>query len=156
IATTLSATTGAIGDTVHDSSALTGATATAGGTVTYTVYTNNTCTAGATAAGVKTVTNHIVPDSNGIQFNSAGDFYWQAVYSGDAANNGATSVCTDEHLAIAKTSPPIATTLSATTGAVGDTVHDSSALTGATATAGGSVTYTVYTNNTCTLGAQDA
>src|SRR5207244_3072836 len=95
IATTLSATTAAIGDTVNDSSALTGATASAGGTVTYTVYTNSTCTAGAQDAGTKTVTNHLVPDSDGIQFNSAGDFYWQAVYSGDANNNGASSVCTD-------------------------------------------------------------
>jgi uncharacterized repeat protein (TIGR01451 family) len=156
IATTLSESTGKIGDTVHDSSTLTGATATAGGSVTYTVYTNNTCTTGAQSAGVKTVTNHLVPDSNGVQLNSAGDFYWQAVYSGDAANNGATSTCTDEHLVIAKNSPSIATTLSESTGKIGDTVHDSSALTGATATAGGSVTYTVYTNNTCSTGAQDA
>src|SRR5258705_7333294 len=101
---------------------------------------------------MKTVTNHLVPDSNGIQFNSAGDFFWQAVYSGDANNNGATSTCTEEHLVIAKNSPTIATTLSSSTGAIGDTVHDSSALTGATASAGGTVTYTVDTNNTCSTG----
>ena len=46
------------------------------------MYTNNTCTRVREAAGTKTVTNRLVPDSDGIQFNSAGDFYWQAVYSG--------------------------------------------------------------------------
>jgi hypothetical protein len=85
---------------VHDSSTLTGATSNAGGTVTYTVYTNNTCTTGAQSAGTKTVTNGVVPNSDGVTFNSAGTFYWQAVYSGDANNNGATSTCTSEQLVI--------------------------------------------------------
>jgi uncharacterized repeat protein (TIGR01451 family) len=31
-----------------------------------------------------------------VTFNTAGTFYWQAVYSGDANNVGATSVCTAE------------------------------------------------------------
>ena len=155
IATTLSATTGSIGDTIHDSSTLTGATANAGGTVTYTVYNNNTCSTGAQDAGTKTVTAGVVPDSNGIQFSSAGTFYWQAVYSGDSNNNGASSPCLSEQIVIGKNSPSIATQLSASTGAIGDTVHDSSTLTGATANAGGTVTYTVYTNNTCSTGAQE-
>src|SRR5258705_11272425 len=105
---------------------------------------------------MKTVTNHLVPDSNGIQFNSAGDFFWQAVYSGDANNNGATSTCTEEHLVIAKNSPTIATPLSETTAAIGDTVHDSSPLRGATRAAGGTATYTVYTTNTGTAEARRA
>src|SRR5262249_36506404 len=43
----------------------------------------------------------VVPDSNGVQFNQAGTFFWQAVYSGDANNNGATSACQSETLVIA-------------------------------------------------------
>ena len=156
IATTLSATTIEVGGTVHDSAALTGATATAGGTVTYTVYTDSACSLGAQSAGTVTVTNATVPDSNPITFNQTGDYYWQAVYSGDANNDGATSVCTSEHLVVTKKQPSIATTLSATTIEVGGTVHDSATLTGATATAGGTVTYTVYTDSACSLGAQDA
>jgi len=124
--------------------------------VTYTVYNNSLCTTGAVDAGTKPVTNGLVTDSNGIQFNSAGIFYWQAVYSGDPNNNGATSACTSEQLVIGKNSPTIATTLSASTGAVGDTVHDSATLTGATGNAGGTVTYTVYNNSLCTTGAVDA
>jgi uncharacterized repeat protein (TIGR01451 family) len=46
------------------------------------------------------VTNGKVPDSNGIQFNTPGTYYWQAVYTGDANNNGATSKCTEEQLVI--------------------------------------------------------
>ena len=156
IATTLSKSSANIGDSVHDSSTLTGATSDAGGTVTYTVYTNSTCTVGAQSAGTKTVTNHIVPDSDGVQFNSAGDFYWQAAYSGDGNNGPATSTCTEEHLVVGKNSPTIATTLSKSSANVGDSVHDSSALTGATSNAGGTVTYTVYSNTGCSLNPQDA
>src|SRR5215813_7411023 len=37
------------------------------------------------------VTSGNVPDSDPVTFNNAGTFYGQAVYSGDANNNGATS-----------------------------------------------------------------
>ena len=100
IATTLSATSVNTGTAVHDSAKLTGATANAGGTVTYTVYTNNACNAGAVSAGTKTVTNGVVPNSNDVTLNAAGDYYWQAAYSGDTNNGPATSVCTSEHLVV--------------------------------------------------------
>jgi hypothetical protein len=156
IATTLSANPVTVGATVHDSATLSGTTANAGGTVTYTVYTNDTCTDNPQSAGTKTVTNGTVPDSDPITFNSAGDFYWQAVYSGDANNTGATSLCTSEHLVVNKAGPSIATNLSADTVSVGGTVHDSATLSGATASAGGTVTYTVYTDSGCTANPQDA
>ena len=102
IATTLSAASAEVGSTVHDSAALTGASATAGGTVTYTVYTDSACTLGARSAGTKSVTNGVVTDSDGLAFNTVGTFYWQAVYSGDANDNGATSACMSEVLTITK------------------------------------------------------
>ncbi len=156
ITTTLSTVQVVVGGTVHDSSVLLGATADAGGTVKYTAYSDSACSLNARDAGTKTVTNGIVPDSDSLQFNSAGIFYWQAVYSGDANNNGATSVCTDELLTVNKASPSIATTLSDTAVALGASVHDSAALTGASADAGGTVTYTVYSDNQCTKDARDA
>jgi hypothetical protein len=157
ITTTLSEETITVGGTVHDSATLTGTTANAGGTVAYKVYTNATCDSPSPIdAGTKTVTNGVVPDSDPVTFDTAGDYYWQAVYSGDANNNGATSVCTSEHLVVNKAGPSIATTLSAESITVGGTVHDSATLTGATANAGGTVTYTVYTNDTCTENPQDA
>jgi len=156
ITTTLSADTVVVGGTVHDSSNLTGATANAGGTVTYTVYSDSTCSTSFANAGTKTVTNGVVPDSDAVTFNSTGDFYWRAAYSGDSNNDPATSVCTSEHLVVTKKSPTIATTLSAATVEVGGSVHDSATLSNATANAGGTVTYTVYTDNACSTGAQSA
>jgi hypothetical protein len=100
ITTILSKSKGTVGDTIYDSANLTGTTATAGGKVTYTVYTNTACTSGAIDAGTKTVTNGSVPNSDGIVFNSVGTWYWQAVYSGDASNAAATSACTEETLVV--------------------------------------------------------
>jgi hypothetical protein len=105
IATTLSANPVDVGSTVHDSATLSGATADADGTVTYTVYTNSSCTTSFADGGTKTVTNGSVPDSDPVTFNAAGDYYWQAVYSGDANNNQATSDCTSEHLVVNKKQP---------------------------------------------------
>jgi len=115
-----------VGTAVHDTASLAGALGTPTGTVTYTVYTNNLCTLGAVDGGTVTLTNGSVPDSNPITFNTSGTFYWQAVYSGDTHNNGATSACTSETL-IVKATPSITTKLSATTGKIGDSIFDSSA-----------------------------
>ena len=137
IATTLSANPVDVGSTVHDSATLTGATSNAGGTVTYTVYTNDTCTNGARDAGTVNVTNGVVPDSNGLLFDTAGDFYWQAVYSGDANNNGATSACTSEHLVVGKLQPSAST-------AQHLIPNDDFTLSGATSNAGGTITFNLY------------
>ncbi len=47
-------------------------------------------------------------------------------------------------------SPSIDTKLSESTGSIGDTVNDSATLNNATANAGGTVTYSVYTDSACT------
>jgi hypothetical protein len=137
IATTLSAETITVGGTVHDSATLTGATANAGGTVTYTVYTDNACTQGGQSAGTKTVTNGVVPDSDPVTFNTAGDYYWQAVYSGDANNDSATSLCTSEHLVVGKQNTAMTT-------AQNLIPNDDATLSGATGTAGGTITFELF------------
>jgi hypothetical protein len=77
--------------------------------VTYSVYTNNTCTALATTGSTGqinaqppavTVTNGVVPNSANVTFQQGGTYYWQAVYSGDANNARATSDCTSEILTV--------------------------------------------------------
>ena len=100
ITTTLSKSRAPIGTTIRDSATLTGVTTDAGGTVTYTVYSDDTCTTVAQQAGTKTVSNGLVPNSNSITFDDAGTWYWQAVYSGDDSNAGAISTCTEETLVI--------------------------------------------------------
>jgi hypothetical protein len=121
ITTTLEATTGSVGDSIHDGATLTNATASAGGTVTYTVYSDNTCSTAATTGTsgqidaqppAVTVTNGIVPNSADVTFQQAGTYYWRAAYSGDQFNAAVTSVCTDEVVVISKHSPSGATTQS--------------------------------------------
>ena len=101
ISTTLSSSAGNTGITVHDSATLAGATADAGGTVAYTVYTDNECTSKFADGGTVTVTNGSVPNSSSVTFNKPGTYYWQASYSGDANNTSALGKCTDEQLVVA-------------------------------------------------------
>lgn len=144
ISTTLSGTSVEVGSSVHDSATLTGATSDAGGTVTYTVYTDDKCTQGAQGAGTKTVTNGVVPDSDAVTFNTAGDYYWQAAYSGDANNSSAKSTCTDEHLVVNKKKPSVSTAQTLLP-------NDSFTLSGATSGAGGTITFKLYSpsDDTC-------
>jgi hypothetical protein len=145
-----------VGSPIHDSATLSNVTANAGGTVTYSVYTDNTCHTPFGGAGIKNVTNGVVPDSDVPVFNAPGTFYWQAVYSGDANNSVATSTCGSEILTVqaipnTKNNPTITTSLSTTSASmvVGQSIFDTATLAGATANAGGSVKYTVYSNNSC-------
>jgi hypothetical protein len=132
-----------IGATVHDSATLTGATGDAGGTVTYTVYSNDTCTDNPQDAGTKTVTTADVPDSDPITFNNAGTFYWQAVYSGDANNDEATSACQSEIVVVNKNVSAIST--------VPDLIpNDDATLSGLTDNAGGKVVFNLYSPSDAT------
>jgi hypothetical protein len=156
LTTELSASSIRPGGSAYDEATLNGQTRMAGGTVTYTVYTNSSCTAGARSAGTVTVTNGRVPESNTLTFNTLGTYYWQAVYSGDAANSGSSSKCGSEQLTVAKASPRISTSFNLNVINGHATAYDRATLSGATATAGGTVTYTVYTNSSCTAGARSA
>ena len=101
ISTTLSESTGFPGDTVNDTSSLSGLAPNATGSVTYTVYSDSECqTQVADGGTVLLNSDGTVPDSNGVPFASTGTFYWQAVYNGDDNNKSATSACTDETLLI--------------------------------------------------------
>src|SRR5256886_1494387 len=121
----------------------------AGGTVTYSFFTNIACTAPGTVASTVTVTGGVIPNSRAVTFNSTASDSFEAVYSGDANNNGATSGC--EPLTVNKTNPSIATTLSSTSIQVSQSVTDSSTLT-SIFSAGGSVTYNVFVgSSTCTI-----
>jgi len=92
--TLLSSTTITVGGSVTDSAKLTNATSDAGGTVTYEYFSGNSCTGVATVVGSQaTVTNGAIPNSPSQQFGSAGSYSFNAVYSGDLNNNGATSGC---------------------------------------------------------------
>jgi uncharacterized repeat protein (TIGR01451 family) len=148
----------AIGTSVHDSSTLTGASADAAGTAEYAWYSSLTAcnagtfaTPGGTSLGTKTVAGGVVPDSDPTgPINTAGTYYFRVFYSGDANNNGTSSTCSSETLVVSPNTPSVSTLLSESSGNVGDTVHDTATLSGATANAGGTITYKVYSDNECT------
>ncbi len=145
ISTNLSASTISMGGTVHDNATLSGATATAGGTVTYELFPNGNCSGNFTIVSTVMVTGGSVPSSVPRTFNTPGAYSWRAVYSGDANNSAATSAC--EPMDVTRTSPAITTILSSSTVTEGGSVHDSATLAGATSNAGGTVTY--YWSGTC-------
>ena len=86
---------------ITDQATLTGATGTAGGTVTYQVFRDAQCSIEVpNTSSVKTVTNGVVPASAPVSFNQTGIFYWMATYSGDAGNLGSFSNCIEEQTTI--------------------------------------------------------
>src|SRR5207244_2984925 len=109
IATQLSANSPvSIGTSVHDSATLSGATANAGGTISYGLFSDNTCSTQIAdlTPTVHTVVNGVAPDSKSHSFNSAGTFYFQATYSGDTNNTGpVSSECTSETLVVNPNTP---------------------------------------------------
>jgi len=148
ITTTLSANPITVGGSITDSAALSSSFE-AGGTLTYLFFTGPTCTGTGTQVGDPVaVINGVVSNSASQTFTTAGNFSWNAVYSGDSNNDGSRSNC--EPLKVNPTSDVIVTTmLSANTITFGGSVDDSATLTGVTTNAGGTVTYNIFPGSTC-------
>src|SRR4029077_8784290 len=119
----------ALGVAVHDTATLTGATANAGGTVHYQIFSDSTCDTLFADAGTKAVTNGVPGSSNNATFTDAGTYYWQADYSGDANNDAASSACNLETVTVSQNIPTITTTASGSV-PVGGSIHDTAHLTG--------------------------
>ena len=115
-----------MGATAFASAALNKATSSAGGSVTYTVYSNSTCTTSVEMAGTVTVSSAVVPDSTTLTFPTSGTYYWQASYGGDSANATAASAC--DELDVVKTSPTLKLSLTNGTIALGGTAFANATL----------------------------
>src|SRR2546430_15713248 len=128
-------------DSAHDTASLTGATADAGGTVSYALYSNNDCTGLVEdlTPATNTVVNGAIPNSKAHQFNTAGTFYFRATYSGDNNNTGpVSSGCAAEPLTVSPNGPSVATEISpAGPIKIGDSAHDTASLTETTRAAAG-------------------
>ncbi|HEY1827109.1 MAG TPA: nidogen-like domain-containing protein, partial [Acidimicrobiales bacterium] len=79
-----------------DAAGISGASSTAGGTVTYSVYSDANCTTQVGSGGTQPVVNDTATASNAVTLPTPGTYYWQASYSGDAANEPSTSMCGTE------------------------------------------------------------
>ena len=106
ISTTLSPPAIVAGQSVVASARMSGIVAGAGGTVTYRVFADPSCsTPSVDPAYAQTVNvnDGQVPNARAATFASSGTYYWQAVYSGDGTHAGATSTCLDGHLIVSTT-----------------------------------------------------
>ena len=151
----------AAGTTVHDQATVTGQVGlpVPTGTVTFSWFTNGTCTAPAAAtsdpfpldaAGV----------ADGTTFTQtptvSGSFAFQATYSGDGTYAGSTGACEPfEVTTIASTTVTVihdAAHATVTSVPAGTTVHDQATVTGRSVcpTPTGTVTFSWFTNGTCT------
>jgi len=148
VSATLSANPITVGGSVTASAALSGSFQ-ASGTVIYLLFTGSTCAGTGTQVGDPVaVTNGAVPNSPSQTFNTAGNFSWNVVYSGDSNNDGSTGTC--ESLTVNPTSGVIVSTiLSSNNITFGRSVSDSATLTGATTNAGGTVIYNIFSGSTC-------
>jgi hypothetical protein len=149
----------AVGASVSDTATIGGATADAGGNISYGVYSDSDCTQliQDLTPRPSTVTDGAVPPSDSYTFGATGTFYFQATYSGDANNTGpVSSACTSETIAVNQAAPTLTTALSETSPVtVGATVYDTATLVGASADAGGNISYGLYSDSDCTQLIQD-
>ena len=140
--------------------------ASAGGTVTYTVYSDPTCTHQVASGGTKPVTSGHANQSDafGANLPPNATYYVQATYSGDPATNNtsAGTNCGDETVTFG--TPPgtasasVTTRLVASNGASGEQltvatkspVRETATVTANGQPASGRVTYSIYSDSSCT------
>jgi hypothetical protein len=133
---------------VYDTSTLTGGVADPTGTITYSLWRNNTCTTASTdptfTGGVNTATVTVGSPSPTLVFNNVGNYWWKAHYTPSASsrNNPADSACASEPLIVGPATPSIATKI---------LLSDTAKVTGVTGggTPTGSVVFTLYPSLDC-------
>jgi hypothetical protein len=138
-----------IGSPISDTAHLTGVASNAGGTIMFHLYSDNQCTNEVTT-GLSPVSVSGPNDYNSGNYTptAVGTYYWTATYSGDGSNAGSSTACRDanESSVVNKQQPAISTDATATA-IVGDPISDVAHLSGATADAGGSITFKLYGPN---------
>jgi hypothetical protein len=157
LATSFLTSSATAGSTFVDTATLTGATATAGGTVYYSLFSNQVCSGINTALSDVTVTKGIVPNSQPFTATLTSSAYMsvRASYNGDPNNAASVASCEPIHVLA---QPILTTKLSKSAAVVGGSFDDVATLTGATATAGGTINFIQNEDQTCTTptGATDA
>jgi uncharacterized repeat protein (TIGR01451 family) len=117
---------------VTDTATLHGAASAVKGSVTYTLYSDASCTqvVGTSTKTINGTTDNngdlVLPSSDPVAVNAAGTYYWTAAYSGDTnlggQNNAATSPCGSEVLTAVAPSLSITKTADAAQVSAGDAI----------------------------------
>jgi hypothetical protein len=139
--TTTATTSATVGGTISDTAHLT-VGAGAGGTITFHLWSNATCTT-EVSTGLTPVDVDGPGDYNSGNYTTTttGTFYWTAVYSGDLTNDGSSTACGDA----GETSVvnPIQSGISTHQSII---PNDAATITGG---GGGSVRFRLYSGTTC-------
>jgi hypothetical protein len=139
------------GGAIDDIATLTGGSA-PGGSISFTLFNNPTCSGTGTIISVVGVNGDGSYTSDETIPATAGTYYWIASYSGDANNSPVSDACgaSNESSTVAKSTPTISTTASASN-AAGGTVSDTATLSGGN-TPTGTITFSLFgpNNSTCT------
>ncbi|MDU0314465.1 Ig-like domain-containing protein [Phycicoccus sp. M110.8] len=143
---------------VYDTSTITSTLGTPAGTVTYSLWTDNTCktastdptfTRGGNTATVTVAGDGSVPPSPSLVFSAADNYWWQAQFVPGAGSRltGSTSACASEPLVVQKPSPDLSTQASASV-VLGNSISDVARITGGYFPSGGiapgTVTFKLY------------
>jgi hypothetical protein len=140
-----------IGSPISDTAHLTAVTSNAGGTITFHLFSNATCTTEVTT-GLSPVSVSGPNDYNSGNFTptAVGTYYWTAHYSGDANNSSADTACGDanESSVVNKKQPSLSTTATASV-TIGDPISDTAHLSNATNDASGTITFKLYSDASC-------
>ncbi len=154
VAAVLSTTSLRVAGNVHGGATISHATRDTGGTVTYSVYGNDSCSSTGLVATLGTVklTDGAVPNSPNWTAGPAGTYYFVAAYSGDASDDASRSTCNSNPITVVPDATTITVQLSATGSSIGGEIHASAAITGTYIGAAGTVTYDVYNNDACATG----
>ena len=149
IVTQVSSASITIGDPVSDTATLSGGSSPTG-TITFNAFGPNDATCSGTAAFTNTVTvsgngNY---SSGSFTPTAVGTYRWIASYSGDGANNAATTACNDpnETVVVNKARPGIVTQVSSASITIGGSVSDTATLSGGFNPTG-TITFNAYGPN---------
>jgi uncharacterized repeat protein (TIGR01451 family) len=142
---------------LSDSATLSGATATATGTITFHLFLGSDCSPGKEVAGspvsFSPVNGNGVYNSPSIVVSAPGTYHWIASYNGDNNNTGTTTEC-----GAPNENPVVNAQTSLTTNAGGPYVigadgtvalSDVAHLSGGTSNAGGTITFMLFSDDAC-------
>jgi hypothetical protein len=138
-----------VGEAIGDVATLSGATADAGGTITFQAWgpsSTSDCSGNPTFTSTVNVSGPGNYTSDDFTPSTAGNYYWIATYSGEpeSDNTPVAGACGDpgETSTAAKRTTALAT--AASSASIGAPVHDMATLSGATAGAGGTLSFSLY------------
>jgi hypothetical protein len=135
-------------DELNDTATISGGSDDIGGTITFDLFGPDDPNCDGTPVHSEDVDvdngNGDYSTATGFIADAPGTWNWVASYSGDDNNDPDSDECGDEPVEVSKKAPTIDTTPSPASAAVGDTIHDIATISGATSSAGGTITFDLF------------